>query len=553
MFIEELRRNFKGDITDDPQTLQKFSHDASIFEVKPALVIAPRDSADVQAAVKAVAAARATGEHVSLTARSAGTCMSGGSLTESVMLDMTKYFNRTHDIEIDADKRGGYGVVEPGVYYRDFDKETKRRDLMMPSYPASRELATVGGMVANNSGGEKTLAYGKTEKYVVELQVVLSDGNEYVIKPLEKAELEAKVKLPTFEGRLYKQLYELLATNDAAIKAAKPQVSKNSAGYYLWNVWDGTTFDLPKLLVGSQGTLGIITQIKFKLVPVTKISKLLVLFLKQQHLKELGNIIVALKEQNPETIESYDDQTLKLAIRFFPDMLKILKPKNILSMVWHLLPELWILLTGGMPKMVIMTEFTGIQESEVDERIHKAAEAMKKFGTKMRITATEEEEREFWIIRRESFSLLRNKVKDKHTAPFIDDFAVKPEVLPEFLPRLNAILNKYDLLFTIAGHPGDGNFHIIPLMNLENQEQRAIIPKLSDEVYDLVLEFKGTITAEHNDGLIRSPYLEKMYGAEVVKLFEQTKKIFDPQNIFNPGKKVGSSLGYSLAHIRRNF
>ncbi len=553
MFIDELRKNFKGDITDDSATLQKFSHDASIFEVRPKLAIAPRDAADVQAAVRVAGAAIAAGEPVSLAARSAGTDMTGGPLTESVVVDMTKYFNQIYEVEIDADKKGGYGVVDPGVYYRDFDKETKRRELMMPSYPASRELATVGGMVSNNSGGEKTLAYGKTEKYVLELHVVLSDGNEYLVKPLTKAELETKIKIPTFEGRLYKQLYELIAANDAIIKAAKPQVSKNSAGYYLWNVWDGETFDLPKLIVGSQGTLGIITKIKFKLVPVTKISKLLVLFLKQQHLKELGNIIVALKEQNPETIESYDDQTLKLAIRFFPELLKILKPKNMLSMMWHLLPEFWIFLTGGMPKMVIMTEFTGVQEADVDARIHKAAEAMKKFGAKMRITATEEEEREFWIIRRESFNLLRQKVKDKHTAPFIDDFAVKPEVLPDFLPKLSAILAKYDLLFTINGHPGDGNFHIIPLMNLEDQAQRAIIPKLSDEVYSLVLEYKGTITAEHNDGLVRSPYLEKMYGAEIVKLFAQVKTIFDPQNIFNPGKKVGSSLGYSLAHIRKSF
>ncbi len=559
MFIDELQKNFKGDITDDAQTLAKFSHDASIFEVRPALAITPRDSGDVEAAVRAAAAAMAAGENVTLTARAAGTCMSGGSLTESVVLDMTRYFNQIHDIELDADKQGGWGVVDPGVYYRDFEKEAARRDLLMPSYPASKGLCAVGGMVANNAGGEKTLAYGKIENYVLELHVVLSDGNEYVVKPLTKTELEVKIKIPSFEGRLYKQLHALLTAHEAVITAAKPKVTKNSAGYYLWNVWDPLansgqgSFDLSKLIVGSQGTLGIITQIKFRLVAKKKLSKLLVMFLKDRHLKELGNIIVALKEHQPETIESYDDQTLRLAFKFFPELLKILKPKNMLAMAWHLLPEAWMLITGGMPKMVVMAEFTGNEMADLDKRINEAAVAVTKFGAKQRVTQTEDEEGEFWVIRRESFSLLRNKVKDKHTAPFIDDFAVRAEVLPEFLPKLNAILAKYDLLFTINGHPGDGNFHIIPLMNLENQEQRAIVPRLSDEVYNLVVEYKGTITAEHNDGLVRTPYLSKMYSPEVIALFEQTKKIFDPQGIFNPGKKVGGSLGYSLAHIRKSF
>jgi FAD/FMN-containing dehydrogenase len=481
--------------------------------------------------------------------------MSGGSLTESVVVDMTKYFTKIEDVVLNADKQGGSAIVEPGVFFRDFEQEADRRNLMMPAYPASKGLCMVGGMVANNAGGEKTPAYGKIENYLLELRVVLADGNEYVIKPLSKAELDVKMLLPTFEGRLYKQLFELITANQEIISKAKPNVTKNSAGYYLWNVWDPEkgVFDLPRLIVGSQGTLGIITRVTFRLVPRKRLSKLLVVFLKKQHMKDLGNIIVDLKSHNPETIESYDDNTLKLAFRFFPELVRILKPKNILAMAWHLLPEAWIFITGGMPKLVVMAEFTGNDMKDIQKRAEVAQAGIAKFGAKSRITMSEEEEREFWVIRREAFSLLRNKVKDKHTAPFIDDFAVRAELLPEFLPKLNAILDQYKLIYTIMGHPGDGNFHIIPLMNLEDQSQRAIIPKLSDEVYNLVLEYKGTITAEHNDGLIRSPYLEKMYGPEIMQLFEKTKKIFDPENIFNPGKKVGSSLGYSMSHIRKSF
>jgi FAD/FMN-containing dehydrogenase len=554
LLSEEVKKVVKGEIFDDPTTLTKFSHDASIFEVRPQLVVAPKDAQDIKALVKLATAAKEHNENVSITARAAGTCMSGGPLSESIVLDMTAHFNQIWDVEVSADKKSGFAVVDPGVYYRDFDKETKRRDLFMPTYPASRELATVGGMVANNAGGEKTPAYGKTEKFIEELHVVLADGEEHVIKGLTQEELAKKITEDTFEGKLYKQMYELIHTNKAAIDAARPNVTKNSAGYYLWNVWDGKTFDLNKIIVGSQGTFGIITKIKFRLVPVRPISKMLVLFLKQKHMKDLGHLVVGIKEFGPETIESYDDNTLKLAVKFFPDLLKILKPKNLLGMFFNLLPEVWLFVTGGMPKLVVMAEFTGETQKEVDERIQAAAAAVKKFGIKMHITKTDEEERAFYTIRRESFSLLRNKVKDKHTAPFIDDFAVLPEVLPEFLPKLTAILSQYpSLVFTIAGHPGDGNFHIIPLMQLEDQSQRSIIPKLSEEVYSLVLQYKGTTTAEHNDGLVRTPYLEKMYGAEIVKLFEQTKKIFDPQGIFNPGKKVGGSMAYSMGHIRKSF
>jgi len=543
MLSDELKKIIKGEVTDDEAVLKKFSRDASLFEIAPQIAVAPKDSRDIQELVKYVTDQKDMDPGLSLTARSGGTDMTGGPLTTSIVMDMTKHFNQIVDVNPET------AVVQPGVYYRDFDKETKRQDRMMPAYPASREICTVGGMVSNNSGGEKTLSYGKVEQYVLQLKMVLSDGKEYLVEPLAKKDLEIKMKLRTFEGKLYKQLYELIIKNEKLLAAAKPDVSKNSAGYFLWNVFDGKTFDLTRLIVGSQGTLGIVTEIKFRLVPVKKISKMLVLFMKD--LTRLGDIVVELLKHKPEALESYDDKTLKLAMKFFPDLLKILKPKNMLTMMWHLLPEIGIVLTGGIPKLVLMAEFTGNNETELDARMRAADEAMSQFKVRTRITRTEDEEREFWVIRRESFNLLRNKVKDKQTAPFIDDFAILPQHLPEFLPKLNAILDKYDLIYTIAGHPGDGNFHIIPLMNLSDEAQRAIIPKLSDEVYNLVLEYKGTITAEHNDGLIRTPYLEKMYGPEIYALFGEVKNMFDPKNIFNPGKKVNYLPGYALTHMKR--
>ena len=548
---EELKKIVKGEVMADEASLVKYSRDASLFEVRPAVAVAPRDVEDVKALVKFASAQKQAGQAVSLTARSAGTDMTGGPLTESIVVDFTKHFNRIGEIG------GDYAVTEPGVYYRDFEKETLKHGLLMPSYPASRELCTVGGMVSNNSGGEKTLLYGKTEKYVEELNIVCSDGNEYAVKPLTKAELEAKIRANTFEGNLYKQVYELIRDNFELIKKAKPNVTKNSAGYFLWNVWDssatlGTSpstgvFDLTKLIVGSQGTLGFVTKIKFKLIRPKEHSQMAVIFLKD--LSSLTDIIRTIMAFKPESFESYDDHTLKLAMRFLPSMIKILKPKNMLKLAFQFLPDLKLFLTGGVPKLVLLAEFTGDTDEEVSRQLDAVGVKLKELKANFRLVHSKEEAKKYWVIRRESFNLLRNHISGKRTAPFIDDFTVAVERLPEFLPRLNAVLAKYDLLYTIAGHVGDANFHIIPLMDLHDPKSKEIIDKLSHETYGLVLEFKGSITAEHNDGLIRSPYLEKMYGPEVYGLFEETKRIFDPLNIFNPGKKTGSSLEYAMEHL----
>ncbi|MDO8590569.1 MAG: FAD-linked oxidase C-terminal domain-containing protein, partial [bacterium] len=180
-----------------------------------------------------------------------------------------------------------------------------------------------------------------------------------------------------------------------------------------------------------------------------------------------------------------------------------------------------------------------------------AKESLLPFHLKTKIAKNEAEVKKYWTFRRESFNLLRQHMKNLRTAPFIDDFVVRPEFLPEFLPKLNVILSKYQITYTVAGHVGDGNFHIIPLMDLKKPESVEIIKELSDKVYRLVLDFKGSISGEHNDGLIRSSYLPMMYEPEIIKLFEETKKIFDPLNIFNPGKKVGAERKYAWDHVNR--
>lgn len=545
--FDSLKKNFGGDIDLSQKTLAAYSRDASLFEIKPRAVVYPKNSADVQALVRWVNEHRAADPTLSITARSAGTDMTGGPLNASIIMDCLRYMNSIKEVT-DA-----YAVVEPGCYYRDFDKETRKRGAMMPAYTASREICAVGGMTANNSGGEKSIKYGKVENYVQTLKIVLADGNEYVVKPLTLAELEQKMSGTTaaspYEADLYKKLHELIMKNFDAIAAARPDVSKNSSGYYLWNVLDKDkqTFDLCRLITGSQGTLGLVTEITWRLVPVEPFSNILAIFLPSlDHVSDLVNEILPFK---PESLETYDDKSMVLAVKFFFDFIKQLGLWGAMKLALQFIPETWMMVTGGVPKLILMVEFTGKTQQEVHRQLEEVRAHVTQFGYRTHIARDAAEADKYWRIRHESFNLLRKHVRGKRTAPFIDDIIVKPEYLPEFLPKIRALLDHYKLEYTVQGHLGNGNFHIIPLMDLESPISSDVILELSRKVYDLVHEYKGSNSAEHNDGIIRTPYLLEQFGEHITDLFKETKNIFDPANIFNPGKKVGGTFDDIKKHL----
>ncbi|MGH7784589.1 MAG: FAD-binding oxidoreductase, partial [Candidatus Binatia bacterium] len=302
-FATALKQSFTGEILSDEQTLEFYSHDASLFEVKPSVVVCPKDSADVQTLVKSVAAGKKANPQLSLTARSAGTDMSGGAVNDSVIVDFSKHFTAIEEVTKTSAR------MQPGVLYRNFESETLRVGSLLPPYPASRDLCTLGGMVNNNSGGEKSLEFGKIEDFVTELRIVFADGVEYVVKPLTKQELDAKMVQQDFEGKLYREIFALVDGHYDEIKTAKPHVTKNSTGYNLWDVWDRDSgiFDLTKLIVGAQGTLGLVTDISVRLAPHRPYSGLLVVFMK--NIDQLGEVINTVLPHKPATFESFDDHT----------------------------------------------------------------------------------------------------------------------------------------------------------------------------------------------------------------------------------------------------
>jgi len=544
----ELAKVFKGDIDDTLDKRTLYSHDASMFEIMPEVIVSPMDSEDIAALVSYVAQNKAVMPNLSLTMRSGGTCMSGGAINDSIIVDMAANMNNIIAVTpLQAQ-------AQPGVYYRDFEKATLEQEAIMPSYPASRDLCTIGGMVSNNAGGEKSLRFGKTEQFVDELKVVFADGKEYVVKPLTKSVLDTKMAQGDFEGNLYKQVFELVDGNYDEIKAAKPGVSKDSTGYHLWDIWDRETgvFNMTRAIVGSQGTLGIVTEVKFRLVPAAKNQGTLVVFLRS--MDDLGELIVDVMSHKPTTFEGFDNYTLMLSFKLFFYFYKTIGWIGMIKLGIQLIPDAFKLMRG-IPKMVLLIEFDGDTPEDVAQKVHNLRVDMKKYNHEALFEEdeTEAKSRKFWIMRRESFNLLRKKVKDKHTAPFMDDLIVPPEVLPQFLPEIRQVITKYKFLATIAGHFGDGNFHIIPLMNIENREEKAKLEPAMKEINALVLKYKGSLSGEHNDGMIRGPWLKDMYGEKVFGYFKTMKHIFDPENIFNPHKKTDADWTYAMSKVREKF
>lgn len=536
--LKNLQKLIQGDVVYDEDTLKKYSRDTSIFEIKPIAVVCPKNSLDISSIIKFVQDNKFEIPHLAITPRSGGSDMTGGAIGQGLIVDVTKYMN---SFKINA--KGLGAQVNPGVFYRDFEPKSLEEGLIMPVYPASKNLAAFGGMISNNCAGEKSLQYGQMRNFVNSIKVVLSNGKEYEFKELTFDEVDEIINgSDEFIAGIYKRNFHLIEQNYEFIKNAKPKVSKNSSGYALWDVMDKEkkTFNLSQLFVGAQGTLGVVTDANIRLVSEKPFQKIITVFLPSWN--KLPKLVNDLLKAKPESLEVFDDTTLKLGLRFFPQIAKRIN-KNLISFLFNFIPEFFIgVRMLGLPKLIMLVELSAETQSELAAKVKITEEELRSNRAIFRTIPTVEEAEKYFVVRRESFNLLRQKVKNKNTAPFIEDFCVLPEKLPTFLPELLAILKKNKIAVNIAGHAGNGNLHIIPLMDLKNEEEREKIPLVAKEVFDLIISYGGTITAEHNDGIIRTPFVKDQFGDRMYVLFKDVKNIFDPKNIFNPGKKVDGQM-----------
>ncbi len=539
----ELKHIFDGKIVDSPGMLDQYSRDASICEVMPQAIVFPKDASDIEALVQFVSKKKDEDPNVSLTARAGGTDMSGGPLNESIIVDTTQYLSGIIGFD------GNNVRLKPGTFYRDLEREALKKGLMLPSYPASKKLCTVGGMVLNNTAGEKTLSYGPTKSYIEEIKMVCSDSKEYVFKPISLPEAKKKSERNDFEGNLYKQLINLYEGNRDLIQKERPHTSKNASGYYIWDLSLDNIFDITQIIAGSQGTLGIVTELVLSLVPIKSKKRMVMMSIRDLSL--IPQLVQVVLPYEPSSLESYDNDTLELAVKYFPDLVSEMGFLKKIQMTSAFIPEFLMHIGHNFPKLVMLVEFEGDLDGELGRKIYGLIAQLEALGIYAKEVSSKIQEEKFWTIRRESYNLLRKHSQGKDVVSFIEDVVVPPEKLVDFIPRIHEILHSYDLVYSIAGHAGSGNFHIFPLMDTTDPNFGDKIIEISDKVYSLVASCGGSITAEHNDGISRTPFMDKIFSKEMLNIFKQIKGIFDPKNIFNPGKKVSVTKDYFKNHLRK--
>ncbi len=517
----------RGQLHRDDATRQRYSVDGSIFEITPAAVLAPKDAGDIQAVAHLLWTMAEQGKQVpSLVARGAGSDQAGGPLGDGIVVDMRAHMNQI--LEIGED----FVRCQPGVRYGELQAELKKHGRYLPPYPASLELCTIGGAVANNSSGEKTVKYGDTRDYVNSLKVILANGDEIEVRSLDRAELAGKMHHYTLEGQVYRELKRLLDTHPREDALPKFHVTKNSTGYAVWEVQKNDHFNLVKLFVGSQGTLGIITEITLRTDPVPS-----------------GTALIAAYYASPELAAESVEQLLILR----PSALEIVD-RNLLELVEERQPgHLHGLLPAEIPEIVLVIEFDDHSSAERAAKMKAAKSILRHHASSFREAVSAEEQDRLWKLRRSAAAVIWTVSGPEKALPIVEDGIVPAALLPEFFKRAYALFAKYGLKIAVWGHAGDANLHMQPFLNLSLAEDRDKIWPFVEEFHTLVIEMGGCISAEHNDGLLRSPYLRAQYGEDLYRIFQHVKQVFDPHNFLNPGKKVDVSLETIKPLVRHSY
>lgn len=527
--INKLSETLAGDISIKDSDIDYYSTDGGVFELEPTAIVFPKDVTDVSNLVKTVDEVHKLGnDKISLTARGNGTDQGGGPINTGIIVDFMRYMNQILEIGDD------YVVVQPGCLYGRMQKELKKYGRYVPSYPASIEICTIGGAVANNAAGEKTVKYGATRDYVEAIQVVLSDGSVTWFHENTPSQLEKKKQKQDFEASIYEQVEKLINDNHDVIHD-HPNVTKESSGYALWKAKNGHNLNLAQIVVGSQGTLCFVTAIRMRTLPSPDPSKVELLVSYYESLSAAGAAAQALHALEPSALEIVDKNLIELVNKQKPELLN------------GLLPE------GPTPAVVLLCEFDNQDDNERHEKIQEAESIINLHAYNFVLKNTPEEESEAWKLRRSAAAVMWTIPGKKKALPIIEDGTVPPHLLTEFIERAYQIFEKYELEIAIWGHAGDADLHMQPFMDLSKIEDRKKLFAMTDEFYKMVHELGGTAAGEHNDSLMRAVYRPLMFGPELEKLFNEIKNIFDPENLLNPHKKIGVDFNYIKKHLRHKY
>lgn len=531
-----LQEHLIGEVMTTPDARKYFATDASIFSLPPAIVVYPRGENDVRKAARFSWQLAERGRVIPMTARGLGTDQSGAALGSGIMLVFPAHMHRI----LELDGKSGEVTVEPGANYGKLQQALHTHGRFLPPFPASLEYSTIGGAIANNAGGERSLKYGSTRSFVKRLRVVLADGEVIETRRLSKRELNKKLGLNSMEGDVYRKLDILIEENDELIKKSVINVSKNSAGYALSEVRrkDGS-FDLTPLLVGSQGTLGLITEATLETRPHNPNPTLIVAFV--DDLAMAGEVILDLRNSSelPAAIEMVDNNLLEFVQANNPSLIAgVIEPP--------------------FQKIALFIEFDSTSERVQKKVTKRAKKILDKHGLPYRVETNPEQREQLWKVREAAASVLAHSSTDAKALPIIEDGIVPADRFAEYLQGIYDLFSSNNLPVAVWGHAGDAHLHVQPLIDLSQVGGRQMIFKLLVDYYSMIARLGGSTTGEHGDGRLRGPFLEQMYGTEVYELFRQVRAIFDPYGTLNPGVKTDVKLDdikpllrqeYDLAHL----
>lgn len=527
-FLTELHQQVKGDVYADEITLGMYATDASIYQIIPVAVVCPKDETDVATCLKI-----ARENKIPILPRGGGTSLAGQTVADAIVLDFSKYMNRILSFE------NHIAVVQPGVIRAQLNSFLKPHGFEFAPDPATGTRATIGGMIANNSSGTKSILYGKTSDHVLELRCMLADGTIITTKPLSQNELQEKLESNDPDQFLYKNMMDIVLPLQEEVEQRYPKTMRRVGGYAFDDFITSGYADLNRIIIGSEGTLAVILEAKVKVVPLPKHKGVSVV-----QFDKAQDAIKAVR-----TMVKYSPSAVEILSRLLIGYSR----KNIETS--HMCGFL-----KGDPDSIQIIEFYG---DDPDELLHRALQMHEDlisqgFGYAHDYYPEGKVFHDIWGIRERGLGLLLGEPTDKKGVPVIEDAAIPLEDLDAFIAGVIQICEIRNVGVDYYAHASVGVIHIKPILDLRVQEDIDYFKAIANEVFELVVKYKGSWSSEHGDGIVRSGFLKAFYGENIYHAFEKTKSLFDPDHIMNPGKiidppPIDSHLRYGAAYRDHPF
>ena len=505
----ELERSVEGEVRFDKLSRSLYSTDASVYQIEPAGVLIPKTREDI---VRALAICRKLG--CPITMRGGGTSQAGQAIGEGLQIDTSKYLNRL--LEMNIQER--WARVEPGIVLDELNAQIAPSKLRFAPDISTASRATIGGMIANNSAGARSVLYGKTLNHVISLTMLLSDGTI-----AEFSEDPATLAGNTLAKRCREKVLCLAQTHAAEIDRRYPKILRRVGGYNLdeFSKASGAS-NLARIIVGSEGTLGIVLEAKLRLVPLPQAKSVMVI-----HFADLLHALAAtpaILQHSPSAIEVMDKSILDNT-----------RDNESLNRIRETV-------VPGDPAATLCVEFYASNKDDLLPRMRALEHDLRArdFGYRYDAYLEAAAQAKVWSLREAALGLSTAMKGDAKSISFVEDTAVAPEKLSEFIGRFLGILRQHDARAGIYAHASVGCLHVRPVINLKTRDGVAKFESIANAVADLVLEYEGALSGEHGDGLVRGPFMERMFGPEIYSAFREIKRTFDPEGIFNPGKIVDS-------------